>query len=120
MSWTLTVGIDKFILTDQEKEFYLQAINAGEKHIQVKRGLFVGTNYQSLVENNTENPILNNPNWIELQSLPRDDEHMRRIMRLEHAIGVQFPYERFVNEWEEVYRYGETTKKLTDGSKFIQ
>lgn len=104
MSWTLTVGIDKFILSDQEKDFYLQSINSGDKHIQIKRGLFVGTNYQSLVQNNTENPIMNNPNWIELQGIKNDgsDEAVRRKMRLEHAINVQFPYEQFVNEWEEI------------------
>lgn len=118
MSWTITVGIDKFMLTDQEKDFYLHAVSSGEKHIQVKKGLFIGANYQSLVQNNTENPILNNPNWIELQQLKgkSDDEAIRRKMKLEHAINVQFPYERYVNEWEEAKH--SQSKQIVKGGEY--
>lgn len=106
MTWTLTIGIDRFILTDQEKDFYLQCVQNGDKHIQIKSGLYVDPNYKSLVENMSTNPILNSPNYMELQNLKSQsgDAVTRRKMQLEHAINVQFPYEHFADEWEEVRR----------------
>lgn len=106
MSWVLTVGIDKFLLSDQEKAFYIHAVAAGEKHIQIRHGLYVGANYQSLVETSEQNPILNSPSYIEWISLKEksDDASTRRKMALERAIGIQFPYEQFSKEWEETYR----------------
>ena len=104
MSWYLTVGIKEFLLTDQEKEFYLKAVDAGEEHIQIKRGLYVGPNYQSLVEANVDNPILNSPTYIELISLSGQGDNLavRRKMALEQSIDRQFPYDRYSKEWEEI------------------
>lgn len=106
MTWTLTIGIDKLILTDQEKDFYIQAVKSGEKHVQIKRGMYVDCNYKSLIENTSTNPILNSPNYIELENLKNQsgDAVTRRKMQLEHAINVQFPYEHFADEWEEARR----------------
>ena len=106
MSWKLVVGIEKYILTDQEKEFYVHSVAQGDQHIQIKRGLFVSPNYQSLAELNDTNPILNSPTWIEIQELKDkgDDASVRRKMTLEKSINIQFPYEQFSTEWEEVNR----------------
>ena len=114
MSWILTVGIDKFILTDQEKDFYVDMVRRGEKHIQIKKDMYVSPNYQSLVETNGQNPILNNPNYTELLSLKdkNDDASVRKKMRLEHTIGIQFPYEQFIREWDEVNRTEKSIQKL--------
>lgn len=49
MNWVLTIGVDKFYLTEQEKESYLKAVNIGVKYVQI-RGMILGTSFQSLVQ----------------------------------------------------------------------
>jgi hypothetical protein len=114
MSWKLVIGIEPYVLTDQEKDFYLAAIAHGEEHIQIKRGLFVSPHYQSLAEFNDNNPILNSPTWVELQSLKEkgDDTSVRRKMALEKSINTQFPYEKYVSEWDEANRQSKALVKV--------
>lgn len=47
--WVLTIGIDKFYLTEKEKDFYLESINKGAKYVAIDSQKLLGTNFQSLV-----------------------------------------------------------------------
>lgn len=49
MEWVLTIGIDKFNLTAEEKERYLTAVNQGAKYVQI-RGMILGSTFQTLVQ----------------------------------------------------------------------
>ncbi len=45
--WVLTIGIDKFFLTFEEKEHYLKSVERGAKFVQV-RDKVLGVSFQSL------------------------------------------------------------------------
>ena len=47
-NWILTIGIDKFYLTDEEKDFYLVSISHGNKYVSFQDKI-LGANLQSLV-----------------------------------------------------------------------
>lgn len=47
-NWVLTIGIEKFYLTEAEKEAYLGAVNKGAKYVEFD-GMVLGNNFQSLV-----------------------------------------------------------------------
>lgn len=47
--WILTIGIDKFTLTEREKEYYVSNVNKGAKYVQV-RGMLLSTGFQTLVQ----------------------------------------------------------------------
>lgn len=48
-NWILTIGIDKFYLTDKQKDFYIQSVNAGVKYVLIDEYKLLGTSFQSLV-----------------------------------------------------------------------
>lgn len=48
-NWILTIGIDKYYLTEQEKEFYLTSISKGSKYVAIDENKLLGINFQSLV-----------------------------------------------------------------------
>ena len=108
MNYILTVGIKDFLLTEEQKDLYLTAVERGAKQVQLSDSLFVSTNFQSLVAEDelNINPIISNPNYQELLTLKgkTDDASVRRKMYLERAINIQFPYEKFADEWGETYR----------------
>lgn len=47
--WVLTIGIDKFYLTKEEKDFYLESIAKGSKYVVIDTNKILGTSFQSLV-----------------------------------------------------------------------
>ncbi len=51
-TWCIVIGIDKFYLTEQEKNYYLTSINKGAKYVDLG-GMVLGPNFQSLVSLDT-------------------------------------------------------------------
>lgn len=49
--YVLTIGIDKFYLSEQEANFYLSSIDKGAKYVKIG-DLTLGTSFQSLVHKN--------------------------------------------------------------------
>lgn len=47
--WVLTIGIDKYYLTEKQTKFYLSSIDKGAKYVAVDENKMLGTNFQSLV-----------------------------------------------------------------------
>lgn len=47
--WIITIGIDKFFVTEKQKDFYLQAITAGNKYVVLDDTKVLGTNFQTIV-----------------------------------------------------------------------
>jgi len=47
-NWILTIGIDKFYLTEKEKVFYLESIDKGAKYISIGDKI-LGTTFQTLI-----------------------------------------------------------------------
>lgn len=102
MKWTLTVGIDKFTITDEQKKRYVSEIARGSKLIQLSEKLYVNDNFQSLVEE--ANPILEDGNYKALRQLKglNDDYSVRQKMVLEKSLNRAYPYDKFAKEWDEV------------------
>lgn len=46
--WVLTIGIDKYYLTSEQKEFYLKSIADGNKYVVIDNK-YLGVSFQSLV-----------------------------------------------------------------------
>jgi hypothetical protein len=63
--WKLTIGIEPFYLTEDQKDFYLKAINNGVKYVQLDDKTFVGNSFQSLVHLDTleENKKIEKGKW---------------------------------------------------------
>lgn len=101
MRWTLTIGIDKFIITDEQKKRYVAEIAKGSKLIQLSDKLYVNDNFQSLVEET--NPILEDSNYKTLLSLrgKNDDISVRHKMALEKSLNALFPYNKYSKEWDQ-------------------
>lgn len=47
-NWILTIGIDKFYLTEEQKDFYLESVGEGSKYVVIDNK-YLGVNFQSLV-----------------------------------------------------------------------
>ena len=47
--WILTIGIDKYYLTEKEADFYSKSVERGAKIIAIRPTLSVSSNLQSLV-----------------------------------------------------------------------
>lgn len=106
MKWTLTIGIDKFVITDEQKKRYVAEIAKGSKLIQLSDKLYVNDNFQSLVED--ENPILEESNFKTLLELKNkgDDQSVRIKMGLEKALNSKFPYSKYSKDWDEAINIG--------------
>lgn len=104
--WVLTVGIDKYFLTPEEKEFYMEAKAKGAEVVQLRDSLIVSTKFVSLVEETEGNPITSDRQFLEYVGLKSksDDTSVRRKMVLEKILDTKFPYERYTEEWEEAKR----------------
>ena len=101
--WILTVGIDKYFLTDDEKKFYLEAKVKGAEIVQLRENLYLSTKFQSLVEENGNNPITSDKNFLEYLGLKDkgDSVSVKRKMALEKLLDLKFPYEEYAEEWDE-------------------
>ena len=47
--WILTIGIEKFYLTEKEMKFYIDQIGKGVKYVAVSDDKILGANFQTLV-----------------------------------------------------------------------
>jgi hypothetical protein len=48
MKYVLTIGIDKFNLTQEEADFYIKAVDNGMKYVKIG-DMVLGTSFQTLV-----------------------------------------------------------------------
>ncbi len=101
--WILTVGIDKYFLTPEEKEFYIEAKNKGAEHVQLRDSMILSTKFISLVESTEGNEIAQDKHFIEYTGLKSksDDLSVRRKMALEKILHLKFPYDKYTDQWEE-------------------
>ena len=63
--WIIVIGIERFYLTDKEKEYYLQAINNGVKYVDLGDKV-LGSNFQYLAKNTAieEAKMLDEGKWL--------------------------------------------------------
>lgn len=63
--WIIVIGIDKFYLTEKEKKYYLQAMAAGVKFVDLGDKV-LGSNFQYMAKNTafTETKMLEEGKWI--------------------------------------------------------
>lgn len=47
--WVLTIGIQKFYITEKQKDFYLKSVQEGQKFVVLDETKVLGTNFQTLV-----------------------------------------------------------------------
>ena len=48
-NWRVTIGIDYYFLTEEEKNFYLRAVQAGQEFAVLKNGLVLTKNFQTII-----------------------------------------------------------------------
>jgi hypothetical protein len=63
--WIITIGIDKFYLTQKECDFYLVSLANGAKYVKIDDTKVLGANFQSLVHTSviTESKMLAEGRW---------------------------------------------------------
>lgn len=63
--WLVVIGIDKFYLTEQEKEYYLSAISGGVKFVDLGDKV-LGANFQYMAKNTAieETKMLDEGKWL--------------------------------------------------------
>lgn len=63
--WLIVIGIDKFYLTDKEKDYYLQAITSGVKFVDLGDKV-LGANFQYMAKDTaiTETKMLDEGKWL--------------------------------------------------------
>ncbi len=47
--WKIIIGIDNYYLSEEDKNFYLNAIAQGQSYVALKNGLILSKNFQSIV-----------------------------------------------------------------------
>jgi hypothetical protein len=64
-TWIVVIGIDKFYLTEKEKEYYLQAISSGAKFVDLGDKI-LGSNFQYMAQNAAieETKMLDEGRWF--------------------------------------------------------
>jgi len=64
-NWIITIGIDKFYLTQGEVDFYLHSLAKGSKYVKIGEDKVLGSNFQSLVRVSTfeETKMLSEGRW---------------------------------------------------------
>ena len=50
--WILTIGIEKYSLTKEEADFYMESVKKGSKFVELGGGRVFGTNFQALTHKN--------------------------------------------------------------------
>jgi hypothetical protein len=50
--YILTIGLDKYPLTEKERDYYMQMVEKGAKFVDLGNGRVFGVNMQSLVHKN--------------------------------------------------------------------
>ena len=63
--WLIVIGIDKFYLTDKEKDYYLSAIKAEVKFVELEDKV-LGANFQYIAKDTAieETKMLDEGKWL--------------------------------------------------------
>jgi hypothetical protein len=87
--WILTIGIDKYYLSEKQALFYKHAVNQGVKAIEVEPGKILGPNMQSLVHKSVieETKALSEGKW----QCPKGKWHVKNVQCFCEAKYKQLP-----------------------------